>query len=83
MKKRASKEDREPEEADRESEFYAGRKKEYNLDIFGFNISELGTSWKYIIFCCLICAVFSVAIFALKKIAEFNKKDPKKKNKKK
>jgi hypothetical protein len=79
MKKRPTEEMQE----EVEPEFYAGRKKEYNLDIFGFNFSELNTSMRYGIGFCLIGCVFGVVLYALKKIAEFNRKDPKKKNKNK
>jgi hypothetical protein len=71
------------EEASEESVYYPGAKREYNLDIFGFDFTALSTSMKYLIGFGLIGAVFAVVLYALKKIAEFNKKDDKKKKKNK
>jgi hypothetical protein len=80
-KKEQSQSSNEQEEPD--SEFYAGGgKKEYNMDIFGFNFSELDSNLRYLIGFLLILGVFGVVLFALKKINDFNKKDPKKKKKK-
>jgi hypothetical protein len=81
-----SKKGERPEEYEQQQsagdEYYAGRKREYNLDIFGFNFTELDAPIKYFIGFLLIAGVFMAVLYALKKINEFNKKDPKKKDKK-
>ncbi len=65
-------------------EFYQfDRRKELDLNIFGFNFTELNTFYKYIIGICLIALVFLSVLYGLKRINDLRNQNKKKEKKKK